>query len=210
MTSLVAAGFALGLFLAAQIGPVTLLIVRSVLRGPRGFAVGLAMAGAVACIDVLYAAIGLAGVGRLLGGDPIRLALGVASAAILVVIGVQTLWAGLRARAGIEFDDEVLAPRAAFATAVAATALNPLTIALWTVAFPAAVPRAATGSAADAAAVVVGVSVGTLTWYCGFATLVAVVGKYVGHRVARAVDVLTGAGLVGFGTLVGYRAVTDR
>jgi threonine/homoserine/homoserine lactone efflux protein len=38
------AGLGLGLFLAAQVGPVTLLIVRSVLRGGRALLVGLAMA----------------------------------------------------------------------------------------------------------------------------------------------------------------------
>lgn len=133
-----------------------------------------------------------------------------ASAAILALIGVRTLWTGLRARTGLESDDEVVAPRPAFATALAATALNPLTIALWTIAFPAAAPTAATSSAAGAAAVVVGVAVGTLTWYCGFATIVAAVGRYVGDRILRAVDVLTGAGLVGFGSYLGYRAVADR
>jgi threonine/homoserine/homoserine lactone efflux protein len=40
-------GLGLGFVLAAQVGPVTLLIVRSVLRGGRALAVGLAMAGAV-------------------------------------------------------------------------------------------------------------------------------------------------------------------
>jgi putative LysE/RhtB family amino acid efflux pump len=205
-----AAGFGLGLFFAAQIGPVTLLIIRSVLRGRRGFAVGLAMASAVASVDVLYSAVGLAGVGRLLSGEPIRLAFGLASASILVVIGVRTLWTGLRARSGLELEDEVVVPRAAFATAVAATALNPLTIALWTIAFPAAAPSAATDSVADAAVVVIGVAVGTLTWYCGFAAFVAAVGKYVGDRILRAIDVLIGAGLVGFGSFLGYRAVAER
>jgi hypothetical protein len=38
------AGLGLGLFLAAQVGPVTLLIVCSVLRGGRALLVGLAMA----------------------------------------------------------------------------------------------------------------------------------------------------------------------
>ena len=37
-------GFGLGLFVAAQIGPVSLLIVRSVVRG--NFRIGLAMAAA--------------------------------------------------------------------------------------------------------------------------------------------------------------------
>jgi putative LysE/RhtB family amino acid efflux pump len=135
MTGLVAAGFGLGVLLAAQIGPVTLLILRSVLRGGRALVVGLAMAGAVASIDVLYAAVGLAGAGALLEGDRLQFALGLVSALILVSIGMRTIWVGVRARFGLEADDEVLDPRRAFVTAVAATALNPLTIGLWTLSF---------------------------------------------------------------------------
>jgi hypothetical protein len=68
---LVLSGYGLGLFLAAQVGPVTLLIIRSVLRGGRAVAVGLAMAVAVAGIDLAYAIVGLSGVGRVLnGGSP--------------------------------------------------------------------------------------------------------------------------------------------
>ena len=37
------AGFGIGLIVAAQVGPVTLLIVRTVLRGGRAVAVGLAI-----------------------------------------------------------------------------------------------------------------------------------------------------------------------
>ncbi len=94
------------------------------------------MAVAVALVDVLYAAVGLAGAGRLLDSGELRLALGLAGAAILVGIGTHTLWRGLRARIGAEADDEVATPGRAFATAAAATALNPLTIALWTISFP--------------------------------------------------------------------------
>jgi hypothetical protein len=57
---LVLSGYALGLFLTAEVGPVTL-IVRSVLRGGRAVAVGLAMAAAVATIDLAYAIVGLPG-----------------------------------------------------------------------------------------------------------------------------------------------------
>jgi putative LysE/RhtB family amino acid efflux pump len=164
----VLSGYALGLFLAAQVGPVTLLIVRSVLRGGRAVAVGLAMAAAVATIDLAYATVGLAGVGRLLNGGSTRLWLGLLSAAILVAIGTRTLWLGMRARSGLEFPEEVVAPSRAFLTAVAATALNPLTIALWTVSFPAAAPAHAASSTAAATAVLAGVGLGTLTWYGGF------------------------------------------
>jgi threonine/homoserine/homoserine lactone efflux protein len=193
---LVLSGYALGLFLAAQVGPVTLLIVRSVLRGGRALAVGLAMAGAVAGIDLLYAAVGLAGVGSLLNGGALRLWLGLVSAAILVAIGARTLWVGWRARLGLESVDDVVAPGRAFLTAVAATALNPLTIALGTVSFPAA-----------ASAVLLGVGLGTLSWYGGFSTAVALGRRRVRPRTLRPVDVAAGAGYVGFGSLLGYRTL---
>ena len=195
--------------MAAQVGPVTLLIVRSVLRGGRAVAVGLAMAAAVAAIDLLYATLGLAGVGRLLSGGTLHLALGAASAAILIALGIRTLHLGFRARLGLEAHHEVVAPRRAFATAIAATALNPLTIALWTVSFPAAAPAAARGSTADASALLAGVAIGTLTWYCGFATTVAVLRRRIGPRVLAGIDVLTGAGLVVFGSLLAARTAED-
>jgi putative LysE/RhtB family amino acid efflux pump len=188
---------------------VTLLIVRSVLRGGRAFAVGLAMAGAVALVDVLYGTLGLAGVGQLLNGGVLRLALGLVSAAILVAIGVRTVSMGFRARLGLEDADDVVAPRRAFLTALAATALNPLTIALWTVSFPAAAPGSARGSVGRAVELLLGVAVGTLTWYGGFSAAVALARKRVGDRLVRGVDAVSGLGLVAFGGVLAYRAVSD-
>jgi putative LysE/RhtB family amino acid efflux pump len=201
-------GYLIGLLLAAQVGPVTLLIIRSVLRGGRALAVGLAMAGAVALVDTLYATAGLSGAGSLVGGGPARLGLGLASAAILVTIGLRTIWAGWRARSGLELADDVVMPERAFATAVAATALNPLTIALWTVSFPAAAPHAA--GAAQASGLLAGVALGTLTWYGGISTAVALARRQVGPRFVAAVDLTAGCGLVGFGGLIGYRSLHDR
>jgi putative LysE/RhtB family amino acid efflux pump len=204
---LVLTGYGLGLLLAAQVGPVTLLIVRSVLRGGRALAVGLAMAAAVVAIDLGYAIVGLAGVGNLLAGGWLELWFGLVSAAVLIGIGMRTLWIGWRARVGLETAEDVVVPSRAFLTAVAATALNPLTIALWMVSFPAAVPEEATGSAAAAGALLLGVGLGTLTWYGGFSTAVALSRKRAGDRLLRLVDVAVGSGLIVFGGLLGYRAV---
>ena len=195
-------GFALGLFFAAQVGPVTLLIVRSVLRGGRALVIGLSMGLAVALIDVVYAVIGLLGVGRALNGGALSLVFGVVSAVILIVIGMRTAWIGLHARLGLETLQDVVVPRRAFLTAVAATALNPLTIALWTVSFPAAAPSSVNG-----AALIAGVALGTSTWYCGFSTVVALVRRRVGERLLRLVDVGTGCGLIAFGGVLGYRSL---
>jgi putative LysE/RhtB family amino acid efflux pump len=178
-----------------------------VLRGGRAVAVGLAMAGVVALVDVLYATAGLAGAGSLLGGGRARVGLGLVSAAILAGIGLRTMWTGWQARSGFELAADVVMPDRAFLTAVAATALNPLTIALWTVSFPAAAPP--TAGAAQASGLLAGVALGTLTWYAGVSTAVALARRQVGPRFVAAVD-LTGAGLVGFGGLIAYRSVHER
>lgn len=201
------AGFLIGVVVAAQVGPVTLLVVRTVLRGGRAIAVGLAMASAVAAIDLLYAAVGLAGVGRALEGDVATTVFGLASAAILITIGLRTTWTGLRARIGLEDEAEVVAPARAFVTAVAATALNPLTIALWTVSFPAAAPHSASRSLASAVVLLLGVGLGSLLWYSAFSTAIALVRRRVGNRLLRLVDVLSGLGLAGFGGVLGFRAI---
>jgi putative LysE/RhtB family amino acid efflux pump len=203
-------GFVLGFILAAQVGPVTLLIVRSVLRGGHAVAVGVAMAGAVASIDVLYAALGLAGAGRLFDTAEAGIALGLVSAAILIGIGARTLWRGLRARHGAEADDEVASPTQAFGTALAATALNPLTFALWTISFPATAPDAAGSSPGHALTVLCGVALGTLAWYGGFALLVALARSRIGPRVIAAIDIAVGAALLVFGALLGYRTVAHQ
>jgi putative LysE/RhtB family amino acid efflux pump len=207
--SLGVAGFGLGILLAAQIGPVTLLIVRSVLRGGRAILVGLAMAAAVTTADALYAIVGLAGAGKLLDARVLQVGLGVLSALVLVVIGLRTVWTGLRARLGAETIEDVLSPRAAFATAFAATALNPLTIALWTIAFPTAAPQGATTSVTGGAALLAGVVLGTLTWYCGISTLVTLVRHRIGPRLLDVVDVVTGTVLALYGGLLGYRTLHD-
>src|SRR5918992_4337703 len=57
-------GFGLGFFVGAQPGPVSLLCIRSVLRGALG--AGIAIGAGAALIDLLYAALGLAGAASLL------------------------------------------------------------------------------------------------------------------------------------------------
>jgi len=196
-------GYGLGLFVAAQIGPVSLLIVRSVVRG--NFRIGFAMATAVALVDLGYAALGLAGVGRLLEeNDAVRLTFGFVGAAVLVALGLRTMWIGFRARFGLETAEEVGTPRRAFATAFAATALNPLTIALWTAAASAAI-SGGSRSSAGTVALLAGVGLGTLSWYTAFAGAIALTRQRIGPRLLAAIDIGAGAGILGFGAYLGIR-----
>lgn len=54
-----------------------------------------------------------------------------------------------------------------------------------------------------------GVGLGTLTWYGGFSAIVALFKDRVGNRLLRLIDIGTGLGLIGFGGLLGYRVLQE-
>jgi putative LysE/RhtB family amino acid efflux pump len=205
MTPLVV-GFGLGFLVAAQLGPISLLAIRSTLR--NGLLVGLAIAAGVAVVDTLYAAAGAAGAAGLLAIEPLRLAFGLVGAAVLALLGARTLWSAFRIRAGGESREELATPRAAFVTALGATASNPLTIASWAAVFTAAsTAGAAAGSAA--ALLLAGVGLGSLTCMAVLAGGVSVARRRVGPRMLRAVDGIAGAGILTSGGLLAFRTLRD-
>jgi threonine/homoserine/homoserine lactone efflux protein len=69
-----AVGFGLGFFVALQLGPLSLYLIRSTLR--NGWEVGLAIAAGIAVIDLAYAALGAAGAAPLLAIGPLDVILG--------------------------------------------------------------------------------------------------------------------------------------
>jgi putative LysE/RhtB family amino acid efflux pump len=208
MAAAFAAGFGLGVVVAAQIGPISLLCIRSVLRGR--FAVGVAIGAGAAVVDALYAALGAAGASALLQVDPVRLALGIAGACVLAAIGLRTLHSAFRVRLGGESTEEVASPRRAFLTSVGATASNPLTIASWAAAFSAASTAALAGSAPTAVVLVAGVGAGTLTWFTFLSGTLAVARRHVGRRLLAGVDVASGIAILGFAALLGWRTAAHE
>jgi putative LysE/RhtB family amino acid efflux pump len=133
-------------------------------------------------------------------------------ALVLAAIGIRTLWAAFRVRLGGEVPAEVATPRRAFATALAVTASNPLTIATWAAIFAAASTASLGGagdSAASAALLLAGVGCGTLTAFAGLSALVALVRARFGPRLLTAVDAVAGAGLLGFAGLLGWRTAHE-
>jgi threonine/homoserine/homoserine lactone efflux protein len=199
-------GLGLGVFVAAQVGPIWLLCARSSLRyGARS---GLGIGAGAALVDFCYAVLGVLGAAQLVRLTPVRLTLGLLGAAFLCSVGVRTLWQAARIRAGAEVDGEVLAPGAAFRTSLVATASNPMTIASWAAVFSAASVGHVADSSARAAMLLVGIGVGSFAW---FAVLSMVTGRLIRRRVsARALtiaDVLSGSGIGGFGLLLGWRTI---
>jgi putative LysE/RhtB family amino acid efflux pump len=208
MATALAAGFGLGFAVAAQIGPISLLCIRSTLRGR--FAVGVAIGAGAAVIDALYAALGAAGASALLRIDTVRLALGIVGACVLAAIGLKTLHSGFRVRLGGESADEVASPRRAFLTSLGATASNPLTIVSWAAAFSAASTAALAGSASTAVALVAGVGVGTLTWFTILSGTLSIARRRIGTRILRIVDVVSGTAILGFAGLLGWRTIAHE
>jgi putative LysE/RhtB family amino acid efflux pump len=206
MTAL-AVGFGLGFAVAAQVGPVTLLAVRSIIRG--GLVIGIAMAVGVALIDSFYAAAGAAGAGVALELEPLRLALGILGALVLAAIGARTLWSAFRVRLGGEFDDEVGSPGRALRTALAATASNPLTIVSWAAVFAAASTAEVASSGAASALMVGGVLVGSFTWMALLAGVLAVVRRRIGERGLRILDAASGTGILLFAAALGFRTLHE-
>ena len=200
-------GLGLGLAVAMQVGPISLLCIRSVLRG--SWAAGVGIAAGAALIDALYAALGTAGAAGLLAIGPLRLALGLVGAAVLATIGLRTLWTAFRVRAGGESSDEVRGARRAFVISVAATASNPLTIVSWAAVFSAASTANVAASPAGAAALLAGVFAGTFSWFTGLSTALALVRRRISTGFVRAVDAAAGAGLIGFAALLGVRAAEE-
>lgn len=208
MAAALLAGFGLGFVVAAQVGPISLLCMRSVLRGR--FAVGVAIGAGAAVIDALYAALGAAGASALLQIDAVRLALGIVGACVLAAIGLKTLHSAFRVRLGGEADAEVASPRRAFLTSLGATASNPLTIASWAAAFSAASTAALAGSASSAVVLVAGVGTGTLTWFTILSGGLALARRRVGLRLLAAVDAISGAAILGFAGLLTWRTVAHE
>jgi putative LysE/RhtB family amino acid efflux pump len=197
----IAVGFGLGFVVAMQLGPMSLFLIRSTLRS--GWAVGFAIAASIAFVDAAYAAAGASGAAPLLAIGPLRTALSLLGAAVLVWLGVRML---RRSRGDEEVRDAATTPRRAFMAGVAGTAANPATIASWAAAFAAVSTTGLTGTAVGTALLVGGVGLGSLAWMSVLATGTATARRAVGPRAVRVADVVAGTGLVVFGGVLALSA----
>jgi putative LysE/RhtB family amino acid efflux pump len=200
-------GFGLGFAVAATVGPISLLLIRTTLRGAP--ASGLAIGAGAAVIDTAYATLGALGAGRLLTVEALRLTIGVIGATVLAWIGIRTLWSAFRVRLGGEADEEVARPRRAFLTSLAATASNPLTILSWGAVFAAAATADAASTTGHAIALLAGVGVGSIGWFVILTTVVSLARRRIGDRLLRAVDAGAGIGILGFAGVLGVRAARE-
>ena len=201
------AGLLLGGFVAAQVGPVSLLCIRTATR--NGFRPAVAIGAGAATVDVVYAALGVLGAAALIQLEPVGLALGFAGAGVLAWMGVRTLRDAWRIRLGGEAPVEVVGVPASYRTGLIATASNPLTIVSWAAIFGAAATASLLDSTGAAVALLVGVMVGSAAWFVVLAVVAARIGGRLGRRALFGIDVTAGVGLLAFAGLLGVRTVQD-
>jgi len=200
-------GFGAGFMVSMQLGPLSLFLIRSTLRGT--LAVGLAIGAGIALVDALYAAAGAAGAAPVLSIESVRMLFGLVGATVLVALGARTLWSAFRVRLGGEAESEVATPRRAFATSLAATASNPLTIASWAAVFAAASTAGVASTTDTAVAFVIGVGLGSMAWVTVLAVGVAAARNRVGPRLLTSLDTAAGTAIVGFGGLLAWRTLRE-
>jgi putative LysE/RhtB family amino acid efflux pump len=202
------AGLGLGFLVGAQVGPIWLLCARSSLR--HGARVGLGIGAGAAVVDLLYAALGVAGAASLLAATGLRVAFGLLGAGVLILLGARTLWAAFRVRSGFEADAEVATPSSAFRTSLAATASNPMTIASWGAIFAAASAASLAATVPAAALLVLGVGMGSMAWFAILSIGMSMLGRRVPAKGLRAADAVAGMGLIGYGAALAYGSLEHR
>jgi putative LysE/RhtB family amino acid efflux pump len=202
--NVLALGFGFGFVVAAQIGPMSLFMVRSTIAS--GLRVGLAIGAGIAVIDALYAAAGAAGAAPLLAIGPLRTVFGLVGAAVILGLGVRTLLHARRPRAE-GGRAAVATPRRAFLVSLAATSANPATIVSWAAVFAAAGAAGAADTALGTTLLVAGVGLGSLAWVSLLATGAAGARRAIGDRVIRIADIVAGTGLVAFAGALAVSAI---
>ena len=198
MSSLLIRGFVLGFVVAASPGPIFFLCLRRTLA--RGWLIGLVSGLGVATADGLYAGLAAFGIGAVtsvLVGE--RLWLTLIGGIALVLLGIRTVVsrpkndhpAAALDRAGLAL---------AYASTLGLTITNPATI----ISFAALVASLGIGTGdgyLTPALVVIGVFVGSATWWCIVAGLGAGLRARLTPRVLRGISAFSGVVIAALGVV---------
>ena len=198
MFSLLLRGFALGFAIAASPGPIFFLCLRRTLV--QGRLTGLFSGFGVASVDAMYAAIATFGVAALTAAFVSeRRPLAIVGGAVLVILGLRTLVE--RAGTGGE------PPRAtgrglawAYLSTVGLTITNPTTIVSFA-ALAATLGLGTSGSFLAPALVVIGVLVGSATWWCALVVATGLLRQRLTPCVTRGISVFSGTAIAVLGIL---------
>ncbi len=179
-------GAVVGFALAAPIGTIGVMVIRRSLE--HGARSGLATGLGAAVGDALFALAGVLGLASL-GAQPVWMRIG--GAAFLCVLGVRTFLEKRSASGGVA--------RASHARAFAGTLLFTLASPISILSFAALAATLGVARGGDAAALVLGVFVGSTAWWVMLSGGVAAVRRRIPDRAITWLSRAGGAALVAFG-----------
>lgn len=202
--SLFVKAFGIGVAVAAPVGPMSVLCMRTTLA--RGWRQGLAVGGGIAAGDALFAAVaalGLAGLSAFMLAH--EKSLHVAAGLFLVYLGLKSLFRGPRGDDAARVS--AFSWRRDFAASMLLTLTNPPTIIMFAAVFAALAPPGGFNPA-GAVATASGVLAGSLFWWCLVVLVVSSLRQAVGARARRWIDRVSGAVLASLGGVELNRGLT--
>jgi threonine/homoserine/homoserine lactone efflux protein len=189
-------GLAFGFVLAATVGPMWVLCLRRTLA--HGAAAGLASGMGIAAADGLYGAVAAFGLTAVTGFLlQYQYWIGLVGAAFLLWLGFKTLLAEPPAAPGAGDGEPAGSHAAAFFSTLGLTLANPPTI----LAFAAIFAGLGLTSDADygaAAVIVLGVFLGSASWWVVLATAAGWLSPRLGPRFLRGINIVSGILILSF------------
>jgi threonine/homoserine/homoserine lactone efflux protein len=171
---LVMRGMLLGIGAAAPIGPVNVEIARRTFRA--GFWAGFALGCGAVTVDIAYAVLSSLSLQAVLNRPAVLWPIQIAGIGFLLYLGMLSFRSAARVwNGGDEAPKSDSGPRhgTAYLTGLAMTLLNPMTLAFWFLAVPAAIGAIAKAPGHDLPVICIGVFIGTIAWVIGFAGAMA-------------------------------------
>jgi threonine/homoserine/homoserine lactone efflux protein len=195
VSSVLLRGFALGLAIAASPGPIFFLCLRRILV--KGWLNGLFSGFGVATADGFYAAVAAFGVGAIatvLTGERRWLAL--AGGLLLVALGARIVIDRPKTTESRSTNGAGLAW--AYVSTLGLTITNPATIISFA-ALAATLGAGISGGYLRPALLVVGVLLGSVTWWCVLAALAAGLQARITPRIVSGISAVSGAAIIALG-----------
>lgn len=198
--------YVLGLSVAAVLGPINILAIRTGLE--RGFRFAFLIGLGATVADGLYALLAALGASAVVGRAGVRTLLWSLGAGMLAYLGGAGLLRSLRRPVLLDGRAAGATAWGCFLGALGATLGNPMTVASWAAVFgglyAGMLEQVTTGLTLR---LVTGVALGTLTWFTALAAALQAGRRFVTPAALRAVSVTSSGILLGFAAYFGWQAV---
>jgi threonine/homoserine/homoserine lactone efflux protein len=207
VSSLLLRGFALGFAVAASPGPIFFLCLRRSLV--RGWLYGLCSGLGVATADAFYAAVAAFGIGAIASAaSGAQRWLALVGGAVLILLGARTVLERPKESAALSPPTKT-GLAWAYVSTLGLTITNPATIISFA-ALVATLSIGISGGWAQPSLVVLGVGLGSATWWCIVAALAAVLRSRVTPAVVRGISLFSGVAITILGVAAVYSAIRPQ